>query len=303
MCGVPIVRFVGQEVGFAGSLGGGELGFGDPVEGVVFMSEGPRVSAGLELRALREAAGMGLREVERYSRQFAERLGNEAYLVSHNYLAEIEADRHKPSLFKLYTLSVVYNADLLKLLCLYGMGGEDILRAELGSEQPASGSGGQGALGGQEIVRAAETSITGVERTRLLPGGATIWDATLGALLPRIASDIALYGVIGMKDLTMDPLLPPGSIIQIDTERRSVEAAVWRNEFERPIYFLRAQQEYACGWCQVERETLSLIPHPLSPARMRQFRYPGEVEVVGRVTAVTMSLLRTAGGLVDSRSE
>src|SRR5207302_7012000 len=105
---------------------------GVPVGSGVFMSGGSAVSAGGQLKALREAKGMGLREVERYSRQFADALHQDEYLVSHNYLADIEADRHKPSLFKLYTLSVVYNTELFKLLGLYGMGGEDILRADLG---------------------------------------------------------------------------------------------------------------------------------------------------------------------------
>ncbi len=248
---------------------------------------------------------MGLREVERYSRQFADALHQEDYLVSHNYLAEIEADRHKPSLFKLYTLSVVYTVDLFTLLELYGMGSENILRADLGLELPATGAGTQGVPESQDLVKLPETSLasTGLDQTRLLSGAASVWGGTPWALLRTVASGAALYGIVGMKDLTMDPLIPPGSIIQIDSARRRVETAGWRNEFERPIYFLRAQQEYACGWCEVERSNLSLIPHPLSPARIRQFRYPGEVEIVGRVTGVTMSLLRTPQGLVDFQRE
>jgi transcriptional regulator with XRE-family HTH domain len=269
------------------------------------MSGGTTVSAGVQLRALREAKGMGLREVERYSRQFADSLHQEEYLVSHNYLAEIEADRHKPSLFKLYTLSVVYNADLFKLLGLYGMGREDVMWSDLGLELPGTGSVAQGEPESHDLVRLPGkfNATIGLDQTRLLSGAAAVWGRAPWALLRTVATGAALYGVVGMKDLTMDPLIPPGSIIQIDSGRRRVETAGWRNEFERPIYFLRARQEYACGWCQVEQSTLSLIPYPLSPVRMRQFRYPGEVEIVGRVTGVTMSLLRTPEGLVDFRRD
>lgn len=90
----------------------------------------------------------------------------------------------------------------------------------------------------------------------------------------------------------MDPLLPPGSLLQIDSGRHEVETPRWRNEYERPIYFLYVAKGFACGWCEVSDSKLSLIPHPLSPARIRQFRYPDEVEIVGRVTAVTISLIR-----------
>jgi len=260
------------------------------------MSRGTRVSAGDQLRALREAKGMGLRDVEKESRELAARLHVDECIVSHQYLLALEADRHKPSAFKLYTLSRLYSANWLYLLKLYGMGGEYVVLAELGLV--TSSSEAQGMPASHEIIKPPETTPAsdGLDQTRLLLGGADVL-VQERALLPAGVARSVLYGIVGMKDLTMDPLIPPGSILQIDRGRRRVATAGWRSEFERPIYFLRTQQEYACGWCEVESSNLSLIPHPLSPVRLRQFRYPGEVEIVGRVTAVTISLLRTAEGL------
>jgi transcriptional regulator with XRE-family HTH domain len=261
------------------------------------MSRGMTVSPGSQLRALREAKGMGLRDVERDSRQWADDLNQDVYLVSHNYLAEVEADRHRPGIFKLYTLSAVYNVDLLRLLALYGISGEDILRAEQGLELPFA----QRESDTQEIVKDPTTSpaILGFDQTRLLLGGRSLWGRPRGTGLPTAARNLVLYGVIGLTDLTMDPLLPPGSLLQIDSGRNTVETTLWRNEYERPIYFLQAAKGFACGWCELGDSNLSLIPHPLSPVRIRQFRYPGEVEIVGRVTAVTMSLMRTAEQSAD----
>jgi transcriptional regulator with XRE-family HTH domain len=263
------------------------------------------MSPGSQLRALREAKGMGLRDVERDSRQWADDLGQDVYLVSHNYLAEVEADRHRPSIFKLYTLSAVYNVDLLRLVALYGMSAEDILRAEPGLELP----GAQGDSNSQEMVNRPTTLPAtpgldpGLDQTRLLLGGSSLWGRSRGLGTPASARSPVLYGVIGSTDLTMDPLLPPGSLLQIDSGRNEVETPRWRNEYERPIYFMQAAKGFACGWCEVGDSHLSLIPHPLSPVRIRQFRYPDEVEIVGRVTAATISLIRAAEQSADFQRE
>ncbi len=259
------------------------------------------MSPGSQLRALREAKGMGLRDVERDSRQWADDLRQDVYLISHNYLAEVEADLHRPSIFKLYTLSAVYNVGLLRLLALYGMTGEDILRAELGLELP----GARGESESQEMVKLPTSlpAIPGLDQTRLLLGGGSLWGRLRGTGLPNAARSPVLYGVIGSRDLTMDPLLPPGSLLQIDSGRNEVETPRWRNEYERPIYFVQGAKGFACGWCEVGPSKLSLIPHPLSPVRIRQFRYPDEVEIVGRVTAATISLIRTGEQSTDFQRE
>ena len=79
-----------------------------------------------------------------------------------------------------------------------------------------------------------------------------------------------LRGVIGKLDLTLDPMIPAGSIVQIDTRKREISPKKdWPHEFQRPIYFLRTQHEYVCGWCELDDSRwLTLIPirYRLPPA-------------------------------------
>jgi transcriptional regulator with XRE-family HTH domain len=97
------------------------------------------------------------------------------------------------------------------------------------------------------------------------------------------------WGIIGKDDRTLEPLVPTGSIVQIDTRRREIPPSKeWAREWQRPIYFLKTADAYFCGWCEFDPlgETLTLVSHPLSPASSRRWKYRKEVEVVGRVVAV-----------------
>lgn len=54
--------------------------------------------------------------------------------------------------------------------------------------------------------------------------------------------------------------------------------------------FTELRGGYACGWCELKKEILTVLPHPNSGAESRHFRYPHEAEIVGRVTAVAMRI-------------
>jgi len=100
-------------------------------------------------------------------------------------------------------------------------------------------------------------------------------------------------GIIGKRDRTLDPMIPAGSIVQIDTRKRAIlSRKAWTHEFHRPVYFLMTRDCYVCGWCELDRrsEWLTLIPHPLSPAPSRRWKYGQEIENIGRVTFVTIPL-------------
>jgi hypothetical protein len=100
-----------------------------------------------------------------------------------------------------------------------------------------------------------------------------------------------LYGYIGLEDRMMEPLLLPGSLVLVDPARRQVKNSGWKNEFERPIYFVDLRQGYRCAWCVQEPKTLILQPHSLSPCTPKIFSYPGEGEVVGQVIEVVTRLI------------
>jgi hypothetical protein len=100
-------------------------------------------------------------------------------------------------------------------------------------------------------------------------------------------------GIIGERDRTLDPMIPPGSIVHIDTQSRSILSRKdWSHEFQRPIYFLMTWDAYVCGWCELDRASdwLTMIPHPLSPASSRRWKYRTEIESLGRVVAVAIRL-------------
>jgi len=100
-----------------------------------------------------------------------------------------------------------------------------------------------------------------------------------------------LRGVIGKLDLTLRPMIPAGSIVQIDTGQREISPKKdWTDEFQRPIYFLKTKDGYFCGWCELDEDSqwLTLIPHPLSSTPSRRWKYGTEVENLGRVMSVVI---------------
>jgi len=77
----------------------------------------------------------------------------------------------------------------------------------------------------------------------------------------------------------------------IDPERKRVTPDGWKNEFERPVYFVELRNGYRCGWCQVEGSRLTLIPHPMSNAPIQSFNLTTEAEILGQVVGVAMRLV------------
>jgi hypothetical protein len=64
------------------------------------------------------------------------------------------------------------------------------------------------------------------------------------------------HGVIGKYDRTLDPMVPPGSIVYYDTKRRRIPIRTnWTHVFQRPIYFLLTRDAYLCGWCELDENS------------------------------------------------
>jgi hypothetical protein len=102
-----------------------------------------------------------------------------------------------------------------------------------------------------------------------------------------------LRAIIGKLDLTLNPMIPAGSIVQIETRKREISPKKdWTYEFQRPIYFLKTRDGYVCGWCELDEDSQwpTLIPHPLSPASSRRWKHGTEVENLGRVMSVVIRL-------------
>jgi hypothetical protein len=220
--------------------------------------------------------GLTFRDVERASDAIASSHHSAEYFLPISRLAEIENHAALPTIYRIYALCTIYHLSFENTLLWYGV---DLSQL---STQPAA-----------VPPRSAES------QTRLLAPGNDhgIWDQIesasgenhLKATGPGRSSKVC-YARVGSEDRTMDPLIPPGSVVRIDTSLRRVLEWSWRNEFERPIYFVEHTDGYACSWCSVHHQTLVLEPHPLSPCSPRTYRIPQQAEVRGQVIGVTMSL-------------
>ena len=105
----------------------------------------------------------------------------------------------------------------------------------------------------------------------------------------EVSAPHIIYGHLGLADFTMCPMIRPNALLKIDTSQNKLQTNGWRNEYERPVYFIELRQAYACGWCELQRDQLLIIPHHSSPASVRRFTYPREAEVVGRVIGYSTS--------------
>jgi transcriptional regulator with XRE-family HTH domain len=70
------------------------------------------LSAGQSLRQVREQLDLTLREVESASARIADKHGNDAFAVSPSRLSDIETKGLVPSIYRLYSLAVIYWRDL-----------------------------------------------------------------------------------------------------------------------------------------------------------------------------------------------
>ena len=89
----------------------------------------------------------------------------------------------------------------------------------------------------------------------------------------------------------MYPIVQPGALVLIDESRRKVVSARWENEFERPIYFLEHRGGFLFGWCALKDGQLIVLPHPSAEQAPEIFAYPSEIDVIGQITGVAMTLV------------
>jgi hypothetical protein len=62
------------------------------------------------------------------------------------------------------------------------------------------------------------------------------------------------------------------------------------SEYDRPIYFVGLRNGYSCAWCELHDQNLLLLPHPLSPEKIRRLAYRVDAEIVGQVTGAGIRL-------------
>ena len=81
--------------------------------------------AGQQLKSLRNRRNITVRDVEQASRRIADVKGDKRFCISNGWLAQLENGASEPSICKLFSLSVIYQANLLDLLRLYNVDVDD----------------------------------------------------------------------------------------------------------------------------------------------------------------------------------
>lgn len=66
--------------------------------------------------------------------------------------------------------------------------------------------------------------------------------------------------LIGTGDRMMWPLLPPGSLLQLDQKVRTIGDGSF-SEFERPVYLIEYRNRFVCCYAQRRGESLRMISH------------------------------------------
>jgi len=256
------------------------------------------LTAGIDLRKIREQLGLTMRDVENASMLIAQHRGSEEYLIPPSRLSDIETKGVVPSIFRFYSLAATYRKPVAALFQLYGINLEEISH-EWASSQPTRS---------HIVVLDNERTALKIP-VRMDPGFDLSETSDLGrmvqqwglvplSMLTRLATQNYTYAFIGSEDYTMYPILNPGSLIQVDESNRRVVERQWHSEYERPIYFVETRDGFTCCWCSQRTNALVLQPHPLSPVPVRILRHPQEADVIGQVVGVAMRL----GGLIANES-
>jgi transcriptional regulator with XRE-family HTH domain len=232
------------------------------------------VAAGQQLKVLRNRRSITVRDVEQASRRIAEAKGDKRFQISNGWLAQLENGVSEPSICKLFSLSVIYHVNLVDLLRLYDVDVDSKEKYESVANPHLTQLLSESSIADIRLECSTATSLVSASTTQ---------QASPPTLAQSNGHQNIAYGYLGSADLTMYPLIRPGSLLQIDTSQNKLQTISWHNEFDRPIYFVELRESYACGWCELQGNHLLIIPHHSSPASVRRFTYPREAEIGGRV--------------------
>jgi transcriptional regulator with XRE-family HTH domain len=253
------------------------------------MSQKVMPDPGHKLRAARERLQLRYRDVEEASQLIADQRGNHEFSIGLSRLADIENKGTVPSLFRLYSLCAIYRIDFSVALRWYGIELEDL------ASDAASFALEQTHLADIEIPEGVEVDFPtrldkdiDLRRTSYLARHIRQWGKLPLALLNTLNVRKQRYAFIGTADWSMYPIVPPGSLVQVDESKRYIARDGWSNEYDRPIYLVEHRSGFRCGWCTAQDDLLVVVGPAASQISPSVFRFPGEADVIGQVVAVAM---------------
>lgn len=244
---------------------------------------------GERLKRARARLGLTYREVVQASHEIAGRHGNSEFSIALSRLADIENKGTVPNIFRIYSLCAIYRLNLEDVLCWYGVPADGLageaLQVKLNRTHLAAFDAGP-----RVLIPALRDAALDWNRTTFLSQFVRRFGKMPLSFLNGLDVREYRYGLIGLEDWSMYPILHPGSVVAIDDRHRKIQSGGWSDEQERPIYFLESREGYLCGWCTQSGGRLIVQPHPASQGAAVVFEYPREVDVIGRVAGVAMLL-------------
>jgi hypothetical protein len=252
----------------------------------------PPTSPNQQLKELRCQLGISTRDVAEFSQKIAEAEGNPEFHISNPWLTQVENSDAIPGIHKLYSLSAIYRIKITDLFLLFGIDLAKLHQHQLASPLPRTHLTTLDAVDPQQTVQFPIRlgPSFDVRHTNLLSQMVETWGQVPIALIQGLDVRHNLYGYIGLDDYTLFPILRPGSFVEIDPRVRRILPGSWRTEYDRPIYFIEMRDGYCCAWCEQDDQHLLLLPHPLSPAKIRRIAYGVDGEIIGQVTGAGMRL-------------
>jgi transcriptional regulator with XRE-family HTH domain len=258
------------------------------------------MTPGEQLRAFRESLHLKLKDVAGASERIADRNHNSAFAIPASRLSEIELRGLTPSIYRMYSLAVIYGKDMGELLRLYGIEAQSAPNRYELLQIPATHPLPTPHKEAIAVMPIALDPSFDPSKTAYLKRIVQEWGPVPMTLLQQLSGSEYAYGYVGRDDCTMWPLIRPGAFLQIDRKRRQVLPGYWANEYERPLYFVETRDGFTCCWCAVEGLRLVLLSHPLSPVSARVLRNRHDANVIGMVTGVAQRLVETRNAFTKS---
>ena len=246
-----------------------------------------------QLKDLRSRLGMSTREVSEHSQQIADSEGNPEFHISNGWLTRVENSDAIPGIHKLYSLSIIYRINITDLFLLFGIDLAKLHQHQLTSRPASTHLTTLDAADPEQTISFPvrfDPSFD-LRHTNLLSRMVELWGQVPVALIQGLDVRHNMYGYIGLEDYMLYPILRPGSFVQIDPRARKIIRCAWTSEHERPIYFVELRDGYCCSWCELNHEELLLLPHPLSPCKIRRLIHGVDAEIIGRVTGAGISFV------------
>ena len=250
----------------------------------------PRERLGTNLRIVRERLGLTLREVAIRSAQFAD-MDLPQGRISASWLRRVEHDpKRELSAGRLIALLKIYGLTLEELLTLDPRNGETGGRPEfLTFDTPQTALVPLGPLQANARLILPDDSHTSVVplNTQIVRPGQ-----------PQRPGRF-IRAVVGKLQNYLEPIVPAGSLVLVDTHRRSLNLRRGADiELHRPMFLLELHDGNICCWCEPlgrQEGRIVVLPHPRAAMKVMELRADRDVTVRGRIVAVRIPTMTEDG--------